>query len=126
MTVLLQEVYNGEIDSERIKETFEKVYWKCPEVVSHLYVNIRHIYDKYESEIDKFYEYKTQEVFERLNSTQQQVEDTKIALIRRKKKIEDVDNKIILGKFYNGTLNINDYREENYKKMYLELISKDV
>ena len=126
MSVLLQEVYNGEINSEKIKDTFEKVYWKCSEVVSHLYVNIRHIYDKYEKEIDKFYENKMAEILGNLNSTPEQVEDTKIALIRRKKKIEDIDNKLILEKFYNGTLNINDYKEENYKKIYLNLISRDV
>ena len=126
MTVLLQEAYNGEINSERIKETFEKVYWKCSEVVSHLYVNIRYIYDKYEKEIDKFYENKMEEIMQNLNSTPEQVEDTKIALIRRKKKIEDIDNKIILDKFYKGLLNINDYKEQNYKKIYTELISKDI
>jgi len=126
MSVLLQEVYNGEINSEKVKDTFEKVYWKCSEVVSHLYVNIRYIYDKYENEIDKFYENKMAEILENLNSTPEQVEDTKIALIRRKKKIEDIDNKIILEKFYNGTLNINDYKEENYKKLYFDLISRDV
>lgn len=126
MTVLLQEVYNGEINSERIKETFEKVYWKCSEVVTHLYVNIRYIYDKYENEIDKFYENKMQEIQENLNSTPEQVEETKIALIRRKKKIENTDNKLILENFYNGTWNINDYKEATYKKMYIELMSKDI
>ena len=126
MSVLLQESYNGEINSERIKDTFEKVYWKCSEVVSHLYVNIRHIYDKHESEIDKFYEYKMEEIMQNLNSTPEQVEETKIALIRRKKKIEDTDNKIILDKFYKGQLNINDYKVQNYEKMYSELMSKDV
>ena len=126
MTVLLQEVYNGEINSEKIKETFEKVYWKCSEVVTHLYVNIRYIYDKYENEIDKFYENKLQEIQETLNSTPEQVEETKIALIRRKKKIEDTDNKLILENFYNGTWNINDYKEAAYKKLYVELMSKNV
>jgi len=126
MTVLLQEAYNGEINSEKIKETFEKVYWKCSEVVTHLYVNIRYIYDKYENQIDKFYESKTEEIMQNLNSTPEQVEDTKIALIRRKKKIEDIDNKITLDKFYKGQLNINDYKEQNYKKIYTELISKDI
>ena len=48
MGVLLQEAYNGEINSERIKDAFEKVYWKCSEVVSHLYANIRYLYDKYD------------------------------------------------------------------------------
>ena len=126
MEVLLREAYNGEINSERVKDTFEKVYWKCSEVVSHLYVNIRHIYDKYENEIDKFYENKMQEILQNLNSTPEQVEDTKIALIRRKNKIEDIDNKITLDKFYKGLLNINDYKEQNYKIIFSELMSKEV
>lgn len=126
MSVLLQEVYNGEINSERIKDTFEKVYWKCSEVVTHLYVNIRYIYDKYENEIDKFYENKMYEIMQSLNSTPEQVEDTKIALIRRKKKVEDIDNKIILDKFYKGLLNINDYKQQNYERIYTELMSKEV
>lgn len=126
MTVLLQEVYNGKINSERIKETFEKVYWKCSEVVSHLYVNIRHIYDMHENEIDKFYQTKMENVIQGLNSTIEQVEDTKNALINRKKKIQDVDNKVILEKFFNGTLNINDYKQSNYEKIYFDLVSKNV
>lgn len=126
MEVLMQEAYDGEINSERIKQAFEKVYWKCSEVVSQLYVNIRYIYDKYEHEIDKFYENKTEEILQNLNATQQQVEDKKVELIRQKQKIESTDSKLILEKFYNGKLNINDYKQENYNKIYLELISKDI
>lgn len=126
MAVLLHEAYNGDINSERVKEIFEKVYWKCSEVVSHLYVNIRYIYDKYESQIDKFYENKAEEIMLNFNSTPEQVEDTKKALMRRKKKMEDVDSRIILNKFYNGLLNINDYKVQNYNKLYLDLTSKDV
>lgn len=126
MTVLLQEAYNGNINSERVRDTFERVYWKCSEVASHLYVNIRHIYEKYEGEIDKFYEGKMDDVLQKLNSTPEQVENAKIALIRRKRKMENVDDKLILENFYNGTFNINDYKEANYKKIYLDLTSKDV
>jgi len=125
MSVLLKEAYNGQINSEEIKDAFEKVYWKCSEVVSHLYANIRYIYDKYENDIDKFYENKMDEILQNLNSTPQQVEETKIALMRRKKKIEDVDSKIILEKFYSGKLNINDYKEQNYKKIFLDLLSQE-
>ena len=126
MTVLLQEVYNGEINSEKIKDTFEKVYWKCSEVVSHLYVNIRYIYDKHENEIDKFFENKMVEILENLNSTQEQVEDMKTDLIRKKIKLEAIDNKLVLEKFYNGQCNINDYKKQHYNKIYFELVSKDV
>ena len=126
MQVLLQESYNGNINSELIKNTFEKVYWECSDVVAHLYVNIKYIYDKYENEIDKFYENKAAEILKEFNSTADGVEEKKAELIRRKKQIEDIDDKIILNKFYTGALNINDYKEENYKKIYLELTSQDV
>lgn len=126
MGVLLQEAYEGQINSEKIKDAFEKVYWKCSEVVSHLYANIRYIYDIHEAEIDKFYENKSEEILQRFHSTAEQVEDKKAELIKQKKKLEDIDNKIILNKFYTGSLNINDYKEDNYKRIYSELTSKDV
>lgn len=126
MEALLQEAQDGQINSERIKDTFEKVYWKCSEVVSHLYVNIRYIYDKYESEIDKFYQNKTEEVLQNFNASAEQIENKRTDLIRQKKKLEDIDSKIILDKFYTGSLNINDYKDDNYKRMYTELISKEV
>ena len=126
MEVLLQEAYNGDINSEAVKNQFEKVYWQCSEVVSHLYVNIRYIYDKYESQIDKFYNEKAQEILKSLSLTAEGVEEKKAELIKKKNKIEETDNKMILDKFYTGSLNINDYKEDNYKRIYLELTGKDV
>ena len=126
MDVLLQEAQEGQINSERIKDAFEKVYWKCSEVVSHLYVNIRYIYDKYEAEIDKFYQNKSEDVLQKFDATAEQIEDKRTDLIKQKKKLEETDNKIILDKFYTGSLNINDYKEDNYKRMYTELTSKEV
>lgn len=125
MEVLLQEAQEGQINSERIKDAFEKVYWKCSEVVTHLYVNIKYIYDKYENEIDKFYQNKSEEILKDLNTTTEQIENKRAELIKNKKKLEETDNKIILDKFYTGSLNINDYKEDNYKRMYSELISKE-
>lgn len=126
MSVLLQEAYNGNINSELIKDTFEKVYWECSDVVTHLYVNIRCIYDRYESEIDKFYENKSDEILKSFNSTSEGVDEKKSELIKKKNSIETTDNKIILDKFFTGALNINDYKGDNYQKMYYDLISKNV
>ena len=126
MEVLLKEAYDGDINSEAVKNTFEKVYWQCSEVVSHLYVNIRYIYDKYETQIDRFYNEKAQEILKNLSLTTEGVAEKKAELIKQKNQIEETDNKIILDKFYTGSLNINDYKEDNYKKIYLELTGKEV
>ena len=126
MSVLLQESKKGNLNSELIKDTFEKVYWECSDVVAHLYVNIRYIYDKYENEIDKFYENKSEEILKEFKSTSEGVEEKKVELIKKKKSIEATDNKIILDKFYTGIFNINDYKGDNYQKMYFELVSKNI
>ncbi len=126
MEVLLREAYDGDINSEAVKNQFEKVYWECSDVVSHLYVNLRYIYDKYENQIDKFYNEKAQEILKSLSLTVEGLEEKKAELIKKKNKIEETDNKMILDKFYTGSLNINDYKEDNYKRIYLELTGKDV
>ena len=126
MEVLLREAYEGDINSEAVKNIFEKVYWQCSEIVSHLYVNIRYIYDKYENQIDRYYNEKSQEILKSLSLTVEEVEEKKAELIKQKNQIEETDNKNILDKFYTGTLNINDYKEDNYKRIYTELTNKDV
>lgn len=126
MSVLLKEAYDGNINSEIIKNTFEKVYWECSDVVSHLYACVRYIYDKYENEIDKFYENKAEEILKSFKLTPEEVEEKKTEMIKKKNRIEATDNKIILDKFFTGALNINDYKGDNYKKIYIELTDKDV
>lgn len=126
MDVLLKEAYNDNIESEAIKNEFEKVYWECSEVVSHLYVNVRYIYDKYENQVDKFYSEKVQEILRNFSLTIEEIKEKKSELIKKKEQIEDIDNKVILDKFYTGSLNINDYKEDNYKKIYAELTDKNI
>ena len=126
MEVLLKEAYEGDINSEAVKNQFEKVYWQCSEVVSHLYVNVRYIYDKYENQIDRFYNDKAQEILRNLSLSVEGITEKKEELIKQRNQIEETDNKNILDKFYTGSLNINDYKEDNYKKIYLELTGKDV
>lgn len=125
MMILLQEAKNGEINSEKIKETFDKIYWKCSDVISHIYVCFRYIYEKYEKTIDEFYS-KTKEII--LSSTQmnqQQMEEEKKRLIRMKNELKNKDDKVVLDNFMSGVFNINDFKKDFYESNYDELISKD-
>lgn len=47
-------------------------------------------------------------------------------MINKKKKIEATDNRIILNKFFTGAMNINDFKLDNYTRIYLELTSKEL
>ena len=126
MTVLLEEFERGNINSERVKDTFEKVYWKSSDLIIHILINIRQIYDKNETTINKYYKSKTDEILSTLKVTEKQVQDKKEELIKKLNFLRSVDGKIILDSFLNGVYNIDDYRRDTYTNIYENLISKKI
>lgn len=124
MTVLLEEYKKGDINSERVKDTFEKVYWKSSDLIAHVLVNIRQIYDLNESAIDKFYKAKTEEVLKSMNVTQKQVLNKKEELIRKLDSLKSVDGRTILDSFLDNTYSIGDYRQDTYEGLYEDFVSK--
>lgn len=44
-----------DIDLQRIQNKFEELYWKCPNIITHIELNIRYLYLKHEKTIDKYY-----------------------------------------------------------------------
>lgn len=126
MAVLIEEDKKGNKNSEKVKNTFEKIYWKCSDIISYININLRHIYDENEKEIDKFYKKTSEEIQEKLNITQEEIEIKKDQLIRKMNELKDIDKKIILNNFLEGKLKINDYQKENYNKIYEKLIPEKI
>lgn len=126
MTVLLEEAEKGDINSDRVKDTFEKVYWKSSDLIVHILVNIRYIYDINEVAIDKFYKNKTEEVLKSLKVTEKQVQEKKEELVKQLNSLKSVDGRLILDSFMNGVHSIGDYRQDTYTNIYENLISKKI
>lgn len=126
MTVLLEEDEKGDINSDRVKDAFEKVYWKSSDLIIHILVNIRQLYDSNELAIDKYYKNKTEEVLRTLGVTERQVQDKKDELIRKLNALRSVDGRIILDSFIDGRYSIGDYRKDTYANIYENLTSKSI
>ena len=43
MKIFLEEMENRTFPSEKLKTEFDKVYWKCPDIIVHIELNIRNI-----------------------------------------------------------------------------------
>ena len=56
MNVLLEEIKKGDSNSGRVKDTFEQIYWKCPDIIIHIELNFRSLYLKNEKAINKYYD----------------------------------------------------------------------
>lgn len=124
MKVLLEEAENGDINSERVKDTFEKVYWKSSDLIVHILVNIRCIYDANENTIDKYYKNKTEQIFKSLQVNEKEVQSKKEELSRKLNALKSVDGRIILDSFLDGLYSIGDYRTDTYTNIYENLVSK--
>ena len=86
-------------NSTNIERTFETIYWKCPELLSHIYVNIRTIYDKHKNKIEKYFKDKKDELEQRYNFTENTLENQKSELIKEKERLENIDGSIIINNF---------------------------
>ena len=126
MQVLLIEADMGRLNSDKVKESFESVYWKCSDLVTQILMNIRLIYDKNEELIDAYFQDKVEEVLVAINATQKQVENKKEELIKTLNKLKNIDGRLILDSFLNNTYAITDYKDEKYKSTFENIIGKSL
>ncbi len=126
MNVLFEEASKGDLESERIKSTFDKVYWKCSDIIPHIIVNIRQFFGIHEEEIDMYYKNRTEKVLASLNLTYEEVYNKKQELVKKMNSLISLDGKNILDSFLNNTYNVSDYKTDNYEKIYEKIISKPV
>lgn len=124
MQVFFQEKEKGNVNSDRIKSEFEKIYWKCPDIIIHIRLNIFYLYKENEKNIDKYYERRQEEILQ--NSTIGQMlkeyKDMKAELLEK----EEADKYNTVNSFYTGKLNTKDYTEKLVKGSYEKFISKDI
>lgn len=113
MKVFIEEVKKGNVYTERMKDTFEKLYIKCSEVIMHVSLNIRSLYHKNEKNIDKFYAMKKMQTLDEMETTEEQIAGKCEAMKARVNSLKDKDDRTILNSFLNTELLVNDYKREN-------------
>lgn len=116
----------NDINSDVLKAKFENVYWKCPDLIIHIELNLRHIYMNNKKSIDKYYESQKQNVLNKLNADSAQIyekyKSTKIKLYE----VIDTDKFTITNQFLNGQLTAKDYEEDKIKQEYNKVLTKGI
>ena len=123
MKVFFEEREKGNINSSRLKEKFEEIYWKCPDLIIHIELNIRNLYFKNEIQIDKYYKKERNELLKKWQKTPEQVINLYLDIKKQKMEKLAQDKKILLDKFLNAELNIKDYAQEKVQANYLRILT---
>ena len=126
MNSFFKEMEKGNINSEEIKSIFEQIYWKCPDIIIHIELNLRYLYMKNQKNIDKYYEIKRERLQKRLGETPEEILNKEENLKIKLEQEIDTDKFLIIQKFLDGTLDTKDYEETRIKAEYIKLIPEEM
>lgn len=121
INVFLQELENENINSKRIKSKFEEIYWKCPDIIVHIKLNIIYLYLKNEKYIDKYYNKQKEMLIK--NFAKEAILNRYIELKKRLIDKTEEDKSIIINNFLSGNLKVKDYSVSSIESSYLKFIS---
>lgn len=124
MQTFFKEIKN--INSEVIKNKFEEIYWKCPDLIIHIELNFRYIYIKNQKVIDKYYDKRKEELLKNIDIDSDKIEEKYNNLQKQYDEDTCSDKYLITYAFLNDELNSKDYEENKIKDEYLKLISQDI
>jgi hypothetical protein len=111
-----------DLKSENLRNTFETIYWKCPDIITHLDLNIRYLYYLNEDKIDEYLKDKKDEFLKNENKSEEKIMEDYFSLIRQRDALTNEDAAVILKDFVTKKVNINDYDKTKIDKCYDKLI----
>lgn len=123
MKVFFEEYKKNDINSNNLKAKFEEIYWKCPDIIIHIELNIRSIYYKKEAQIDKFFDKEKNLILKQSQMTKEEIKSLYFELKEQKRKIISEDKKRLLNEFLFNNLDIKNYEEEKIQSDYSKILS---
>lgn len=111
-----------ELDTPIIKEIFEKVYWRCPEIITYIELNIRQIFFRYEKQIDKYYNEQKKQILRCASEILDECSVLKKHLMYNN--ILDISD--IINSFLNGTISVKDYTRDKIVSDFSKFICPHV
>lgn len=97
--------------NEDMKTIFDKLYWECPNLITHIKLSIRHLSTKYHKELEEYYKKDNEELMNRSNVNLDNMHMTFNDLIIDMKERMRKDPYLLSNKFFSGTLSIYDYMD---------------
>lgn len=108
-------------DLERMKDIFEDLHWKCPDVISHIETSFRILFNKHIKTFEKYIEDKQKEIIKD-NLTYDDYLLKRNNLAKELFNLENFDIDVIMNQFMNGDLLLNNYSIVNVSKCYSKFL----
>ena len=107
---------NDDTYKEELKQSFEDIYWKCPDIINHITLNFKHLYYLNEKKFIAYYEK------EKAMLSTENIPQTCKNLIIQRDNIINESKYLLINKIKSGEINSNDYTKTKINKIIEELI----
>lgn len=111
-------------DLERMKDVFEDLHWKCPDVISHIETSFRILYSRYVKSFENYIDDKQHEiVLDNFSFDDYLLKRNNLA--KELDELEKYDEAILIKKFMDGELMLNDYGIVNVSRCYAKFMGEN-
>ncbi len=108
-------------DVERMKDVFEDLHWKCPDVISHVETSFRILFNKHIKQFEKYLDERKKDVLlDNLSYEDYLLRRTNIA--KELHELANYDEAVIVNKFMNSELLLNDYNPAAISRSYAKFL----
>lgn len=111
-------------DKEVLNSKFEQIYWKCPEIITYIELNIRYIYFLNEKKLIKYYKDKKDELLK--SCSEKEIQDSYAKEKEKNIELHKKDKSLIVNKFLSGTLQEKDYTRDAILDIVKKMSSKEI
>lgn len=110
---------------DRMKYIFEELHWKCPDVIMHVSMNIRLLYNKYKNKFSEYIEKRKKEAFVDSLSYKDMI-IKRDNILKELYELRHYDKSSIINGFMNSELILSDYTVVNVDKCYAKYFSESI
>lgn len=106
---------------DRMKDVFEDLHWKCPDVISHIETSFRILFDKHIKSFNSYLDERKKDILiDNLSYDDYVLKRTNLA--KELHNLENFEESAIVNKFMEGQLMLNDYNILNVNKSYSKFL----
>lgn len=107
----MKEFFNNinNLDSIELKKTFDEIYWKCPDLLIELELNIRYLYLKNKDKFNRYINFLNKELLSKFKRGEDSLIDDYSYLRCKLSSLEFNDKNNLIYKFVNNELKLDDY-----------------
>lgn len=111
-------------DYDRMKDVFEDLHWKCPEVISHIETSFRILFDKNVKKFEAYIENRKHEILiDNLNYEDYMLR--RANLVKELEVLENYNEDVLINKFMTGKLMLNDYNIASISRSYAKFLGEN-